>query len=234
MLVCFHTKEVKNIILLGNQSCVSHERQKVCHRAIDNAATFYSPLIWRRLFFFSRKLIAEPSALRHLHKFTNPTVQLKGLFMIVGPLETSDPCAALIVTHSGPQHYYSLLVEVCLARWNEMYMGYSTELRIILWVWWTRYSQTNHILWLLICYRIMHNERRREKDGFGSDLSPSTSTRLVSVFQCRRAAAGLCMLPMSRLQETVLLCFSLFLTSSLTFFSSPHSHYNFSNTVPLI
>lgn len=64
----------------------------------------------------------------------------------------------------------------------------------------------------------LHNERRIEQDGFGSDLSPSTSTLPVSVFQCRRAAAGFCMLPMSRLQETVPLCLSLFLQSSPTFY----------------
>lgn len=69
-------------------------------------------------------------------------------------------------------------------------------------------------------------------EGIVSDLSPSTSTQLLSVFQCQRAAEGFCMLPMSRLQETVPLCFSLFLTSSLTFFLS-NSHYNSSSTVPL-
>lgn len=125
----------------------------------------------------------------------------------------------------GTQTFPSRLVEVRLALWNEVHVSYSTEVWIILRMWWRAYSQTNHILWPIMCYRTMHNEWRGERDGFESDLSPSTSTIQASVFQCRRAAAGFCMLPMSRLQETVPLCFSLYLTSSLSFFLS-NSHYN--------
>lgn len=74
------------------------------------------------------------------------------------------------------QTFPSQLVKVCLAQWNEVYVGYSTEVGIILRVWWRAYSLTNHILRPLICYRTMHNEWRGERDGFGSDLSPFTST----------------------------------------------------------
>lgn len=59
-------------------------------------------------------------------------------------------------------------------------------------------------------------EKRTAMDG---DFSPSTYTLVVSVYQCQWAAERFCMLLMSRLQETVPLCFSQFLAILVTFFS---------------
>lgn len=81
MTFCFLTKKVKNIILSGNQSCISHR----WHRPINNMTIvlFYSPLMWWRLEIG----YGMPS---NLKTFTTPVVQLRGLFMIAGPLESLD------------------------------------------------------------------------------------------------------------------------------------------------
>lgn len=36
----------------------------------------------------------------------------------------------------------------------------------IMLLWWQAFRWTNHVVWILICYRTMHNEWKREKDGF--------------------------------------------------------------------
>lgn len=60
-------------------------------------------------------------------------MQLKGLFMIVGPLEALDPSSdsyTLGASKLETQAFPSQLVEVCLAQWNEVYVGYSTDVWI--------------------------------------------------------------------------------------------------------
>lgn len=149
-------------------------------------------------------------------------MRLKGLFMFACTLETSGSCATLSqrptwgFSINKEQTLPSDLVTIGLVQWNKVNMGYSSQLWIILWIRWPVCSQTNPTLWSLICNRFMHNEWSREKGDFGGNLSPSTSTQLVSAFLCQQAAAGFCMLPMSLLQESMHLFLSLI--GSITFF----------------
>lgn len=52
---------------------------------------------------------------------------------------------------------------------------------------WQACSQTNHILWLLICYRTMHNEWRRKEDGF---WEWSQSFHVHTTTECLPVSAG--------------------------------------------
>lgn len=152
---------------------------------------------------------------------------LVGLSMPVGPLETYGPCTVLIVTHLCGLNIikeHRLPSSACWSLSCSVKWSYSSEVWIIL------QADKSYTLTSNMLQKSCIMNGGEKKDGFGSDLSPSTYTLVVRVYQCQWAAEGFCMLLMSRLQETVPLCFSQFLAILVTFFLS-NSHYNSSNAI---
>lgn len=97
LLYCFDTKDVKNIILADNQSCVPHRRQEVCHRPIHNVTVlrtvaflflFNMMEVEKALFFLAKNGPLSFQCGNIYHIFTKGTV----------PLETLGPCALLLHT----------------------------------------------------------------------------------------------------------------------------------------
>lgn len=124
---------------------------------------------------------AEPSASRHLIKL-NSFIHCCGSTGALGTVYTSHTLMALILLSKqvfGFCFFNKFVVcrsLFCRVHWNE-----AKVIPLILWVCLPAYSLIKSYI-LAKCYWTMHNEQSRERNnGFGGDLSLSTSTSAVPV-----------------------------------------------------